>query len=290
MADMTHPDVALDHFVRAIEREGLGAHSVHIRIGADEAGHRWVPDVAEDIHSIAKAVCVLAAAIASDEGVFDLDAPVVSYLPTFPRGNGVDEVTVRHLLTMTSGIDLPYSETMFEDHPDLARAFLRHPSRGRVFQYSNASTYTAMRALDAVVGDVGEWLVPRLFEPLGIESPRWDRCPNGWITAGGGLWLRTDELARIGRLLRDRGVWDGRRLIGAAWIDAMHADWVNAGQAEGYDRYALAGWAGPGTAWRLHGAHGQLLVFEGDAVVTVTAHDHVGGYRMAEIACESLRQ
>ncbi|WP_345751864.1 serine hydrolase domain-containing protein [Microbacterium rhizophilus] len=280
---------AVDRFACRVDEEGLGALGAHVLIGDDAASHRWADDVRADVHSVAKGVCVLAAGIASDERLFDVDAPVARYLPGFELGDGVGDVTTRHLLAMTSGIDLPWSETMFEEWPDLAREFLRRPSSGRVMDYSNASTYTAMRALAAAVGDVREYLVPRLFAPLGIDAPEWDRCPLGWIRAGDGLRLRTEELARIGRLIRDRGVWHGRRVVGAAWTDAMHTDWIATGGSPGYDRYALSGWAGPGDAWRLHGAHGQLVVFAGDAVVTVTADDHAGGYRMAELAVEAVR-
>ncbi|GAA3667776.1 serine hydrolase domain-containing protein [Microbacterium marinilacus] len=285
---MTEAQHALDLLVAGIEEERLGAHGAHVRIGDETAQHRWVADVREDIHSVSKGVCVLAAGIAADEGLFDVDAPVARYLPDLVRGAGAGDVTVRRLLTMTSGIDLPWSPTMFDDWPDLAREFLRRPSRGHVFQYSNASTYTAMRALDAVVGDVRDWLVPRLFDPLGIDDPTWERCPRGWIVAGGGLALRTEELARIGRLVRDRGEWEGRRLVSASWIDGMHSDWVVAGASPGYDRYALAGWGGPGDGWRLHGAYGQLLVFAGDAVVTITADELHGGDRLAQLAYDAV--
>lgn len=182
---------------------------------------------------------------------------------------------MRHLLTMTSGVDLPWSETLLTDWPDLAREFLSRPAPDRAFQYSNASTYTAMTALAARVGDVGDYIDSRILAPLGITGAEWERCPNGRIAAGGGLPLRTSELARVGRLIRDRGVWHGRRIVSAQSIDAMHSDWVSAHSTPGYERYALAGWDGPGPAWRLHGAHGQLLIFAGDAVVTVTADDHL---------------
>ncbi|WP_136057212.1 serine hydrolase [Microbacterium sp. K24] len=279
---MTRALTVRDRIVQAADASGFAAHGLHVLIGSDVAEHRWSPDIREDVHSAAKGVCVLAAGIAGDEGLVDLDAPVAEHLDDVDLGAGVDGVTLRHLLTMTSGIDLPWSETMMTDWPDLAREFLRRPSRGRVFQYSNASTYTAMTVLAAHVGDVGEYLAARLFAPLGIRDVEWQRCPHGRIVAGGGLALRTEELARIGRLIRDRGMWDGRRIVSPGLVDAMHADWVVAGASPGYDRYALAGWGGPGDAWRLHGAYGQLVIFAGDAVVTITADDHFGADAMAE--------
>ncbi|WP_449280814.1 serine hydrolase domain-containing protein [Leucobacter sp.] len=287
---MTRTQVILDELVRVAEADGFGAHGVQVSIGDESAVHLWSADVRRDIHSVSKGVCVLAAGIASDEGVFDIDAPVGDYLPDFVLGEGVEAVTVRHLLAMTSGIDLPWSPTLMTDWPDLAREFLGRPSRGRVFQYSNASAYTAMRALTAVVGDVPEWLVPRLFEPLGIDAPVWERCPNGWIVAGGGLHLRLEELAQIGQLIRDEGVWRGKSLVPPRWTRAMHSDWSEHEAEPAYRRYALAGWDGPGRAWRLHGAYGQLLIFLDDAVVTVTADDHAGADRMAERIVETLEE
>jgi len=289
---MSRAQKTLDRLVVVADEDGFDAHSVHVLIGDETAEYHWSDDVRRDIHSAAKGVCVLAVGIAADEGKLDVDAPVAAYLPDFALGEGVDDVTVRHLLTMTSGIDLPWSETMMTDWPDLAREFLGRPSGGRLFQYSNASTYTAMRVLEAVVGDVPRWLDERLFGPLAIEAPTWERCPNGRIVAGGGLHLRTLELARIGRLIRDGGVWQGNRLVSADWVNAMHSDWFDRGPEPepAYRRYALAGWDGPGEAWRLHGAYGQLLVFLGDAVVTVTADDHFKADRMAERIATTLEQ
>lgn len=285
---MTRAETIRDRIVRETESSGFGAHGLHVLTGADTAEHRWTPDVREDIHSVAKGICVLAAAIAADEGEISFDAPVAAYLDDLRLGDGVDQVTLRHLLTMTSGIDLPWSETMMTDWPDLATEFLGRPTPGRRFQYSNASTYTAMRVLETRVGDVAAYLEPRLFAPLGLAHVEWERCPNGRIVAGGGVALRTEEMARLGRLIRDRGVWEGRQLVAPEWIDAMHSDWVVAGESPGYDRYALAGWGGPGDAWRLHGAYGQLLIFAADAVVTITAGDHLGADAMAAFVVETL--
>lgn len=277
-----------DSIVRGVDALGFGAHGLHVLVGTDEAAHRWTDEVREDVQSASKAVCVLAAGIAADEGLIDIDAPVGTCLPGVELGDGVELVTLRHLLTMTSGIDLPWSESMMSDWPDLALEFLQRPSRGRVFQYSNASTYTAMRVLATKVGDVADFVAERLFAPLGIIDVEWELCPNGWIVAGGGLFLSTEELARVARLIRDRGELGGRRLVSPEWIDGMHADWVVAGEHPGYDRYALAGWGGPGQAWRIHGAYGQMMIFLGDAVVTITASDHFGADTMAQRIVESL--
>lgn len=285
---MTAAETIRDLLVDHADASGFGAQGLHVLVGDDVAEHRWTADVREEIHSVAKGVCVLAAGIAVDEGLVSFDAPLAEYVPDLALGDGVDRITLRRLLSMSSGIDLPWSETMMTDWPDLAREFLSRPSRGLVFQYSNASTYSAMAVLATRVGDIVDYLRPRLLAPLGIEDIEWERCPQGRIVGGSGIALRTEEMARLGRLIRDRGEWEGRRLVSPEVIDAMHSDWVTAGQNPGYERYALAGWDGPGSSWRLHGAYGQLLVFHGDAVVTITADDHFGADAMSAFVAETL--
>lgn len=293
---MSSAERVRDSIVQGVGDLGFGAHGLHVQVGSDAAEYRWTADEREDVQSVAKAVCVLAAGIAADDGLIDFDAPIAGYLSGsragslagVELGDGVEVVTLRHLLTMTSGIDLPWSESMMSDWPDLAREFLQRPSRGRVFQYSNASTYTAMRVLATKVSDVAEFVAEHLFAPLGIFDVEWERCPNGLIVAGGGLFLSTAELARVARLIRDRGELGGRCLVSPSWIDGMHTGWVAAGEHPGYDRYALAGWGGPGQAWRIHGAYGQMMIFLGDAVVTITASDHFGADAMAQRIVEAL--
>lgn len=285
---MTRAARIRDRIVEQIDVTGFVAHGLHVRIGDDVAEHRWTEDVREEIHSVAKAVCVLAVGIAADEKLVSLDAPISEYVPDIVLGAGVEEVTLRHLLTMSSGIDLPYSETLMTDWPDLAREFLGRPTSGRVFQYSNASSYTAMTVLASQTGDILEYLRPRLLDPLGLGDISWERCPRGRVVAGSGIALRTEEMSRLGRLIRDRGEWEGVRLVSAALVDAMHSDWVASGENPGYQRYALAGWDGPGALWRLHGAYGQLILFAGDAVVTISADDHLGADPMAAFIADLL--
>ncbi|TPW75472.1 serine hydrolase domain-containing protein [Schumannella soli] len=286
-----------DRFVTAVDADRLGAYGVHILLGADDAaGHRWRSDDRVNLYSVSKGVSALAAGIAVDEGLLTLDTRVPELLGGLELGVGVEGVTLRHLLTMSSGIDFEW----FGDQPvpgaDLAQAMLGRPSRGpgSVFQYSDASTYVAMRMLGAVVGDVRDWLLPRLFDPLGIDNPQWHRCPLGGIVAGSGLELRTEELASIGRVLRDGGLWrDGgseRRIVSDSWIDGMHSGWVETGAPAPFARYAIAGWDERGSTWRLDGRYGQYVVVdaERDAVVTITAHEETDDHRLVDAALGAL--
>ncbi len=268
---MTRADDLRDALVARIDDTGFAAHGLHVRVGDDVAMHRWTPDEREEIHSVAKAVAVLAAGIAADEGLASLDEPVRSMLPA------ATEVTLRELLSMSSGIDLPWSETMMTDWPDLAAEFLSRPSPAGSSSTPTPSTYTAMAALSQRTGDIEEILRPRLFAPLGWADLSWRRSPSGRVLGGEGLELRTTSWlsARVAHPRprhRRRSPRGGRRNRGCHALgldrDGERRRRVSPLRPVGVGR--------PGDAWRLHGAHGQLIVFVGEAVVTVTAHDHGG--------------
>jgi len=289
---MTAADQLLSRFVHAVDREGLGAYGAHALVSNDEAQHRWRSDDRVNLYSVSKGVSALAAGIAVDEGVLTLDTTVAEALPGIELGAGVERVTLRHLLTMSSGIDFQWFGDQPVPGPDLAQEMLRIPTRGpgEHFLYSDASTYVAMRMLGAAVGDVRDWLLGNLFEPLGIDNPQWMRCPLGWIVAGSGLQLRTEELARIGRVLRDRGQWHGSQIVSAAWVDEMHSDWRDTGNVGSVAHYGIATWEGPSGLWRFDGRYGQYVIVddERDAVLTVTAHEEFRTDRLLEIAHEAL--
>ena len=289
---MTNAASIRDRFVAAIDEEGLGAYGVHILAGDEVAQHRWRSDDRENIYSVSKGVCALAIGMAVGEGILSLDTRVPDLLPRMDLGTGVDRVTVRNLLSMSSGIDFAWFGGEPTPWPDLGQEMLRRPAQGTgtLFQYSDASTYVAMRMLGSAIGDVRNWLMPRLFDPLGIHNPQWHRCPQGWIIGGSGLELRTEELARIGQVLRDRGRWHTWQLVDPAWIDRMHSSWIDTRSPKPFERYGLAAWAGPGRCWRLDGSYGQYIIVDQahNAVITITAHEETHDHRLAELAVHAL--
>lgn len=283
----------LRDFVAGVDLEGLGAYGAHVSVGGSEASHRWRSDDRENIYSVSKGLCALAVGMAVDDGLVQVDSTVGDLLPEMDPGGRTPEVTLKHLLTMSSGIDFAWFADEAVPWKDLAREILTRPARrpGSVFQYSDASTYLAMRMLAAAVGDVRDWLIPRLFEPLEIHNPQWHRCPLGYIMGGSGLQLRTVELARIGRLLADGGAWQGQQLVSSGWVQLMRAPWsAPATEAPG-NRYGMGTWGGPGECWQLSGRYGQYVIIDPvqAAVVTVTAHEEFRGKRFEELALEALR-
>ncbi|MFB6489622.1 serine hydrolase, partial [Xanthomonas perforans] len=160
----------LARIAEGVDAEDLAAHGISVRIGDDRAEHRWVADAPRNVYSVSKGVCAIAIGMAIDDGLLTWGTRVPELLGPLDLGAGVDEVTIEHLLRMRSGIDFAWFGHQDVPWSDLGREMLRRPAAGigAVFQYSDASTYVAMRMLGEIVGDVRDWLVPRFFEPLGV--------------------------------------------------------------------------------------------------------------------------
>lgn len=128
-----------------------------------------------------------------------------------------------------------------------------------------------------------DYLLERLFGPLNIFNPQWQTCYQGHTVAATGLFLRTEELARLGRLLLQKGEWEGKRIVSASYIDAMATDIISSSQFDNGDPESRQGYGyqvwrctKPGV-YRADGMYGQFSIVMPDkkAVVTVTSHNEL---------------
>ena len=232
--------------------------------------------------SVSKTVTSLAVGMLEGDGALSLDDPVLAHLPELAgtAAAGSEAITVKHLLRMTAGNVYRWSDDD-ADHPgDPARDFLAAPlvaEPGSTYHYAGGNTYVLGRVVHAISGlDLRDFLVPRLFGPLGIRNPQWLRCPLGFPLGAIGLQLRTSEITRIAQLLLHEGTCGRHRLVPGDYIARMTADTTDTGRAEPDNRtYGLHVWlCARDGAWRMDGIFGQFgIVFPGQhACVSVTAH------------------
>jgi hypothetical protein len=121
-----------------------------------------------------------------------------------------------------------------------------------------------------------EYLSPRLFEPLGIDHPKWATSPQGISLGGYGLSIRTEDIAKFGQLYLQKGKWRGQQLVPADWIEAATARQTSNGSNPKSDwdqGYGYQFWRSRHGSFRGDGAFGQfcLVLPEQDAVVAITS-------------------
>ncbi|UOE45391.1 serine hydrolase domain-containing protein [Agromyces larvae] len=268
---------ALDRLFRSLD----GIRDVHsamvLRDGAVVAEGWWHPYAADEPHllfSVSKSFTSAAVGLAIDEGLLSLDDRVVDLLPDDAPADPDEhlaELRVGHLLTMTSGHDGDAMRAVDEQPAGpgagWARQMLALPvvhEPGSRFEYNTGATYLLAAILHRVTGEhLVDYLMPRLFEPLGIDRPTWEEDPDGIVVGGFGLSLTTEQLAAFGQLLLQRGRWGDRQLLPPEWVVAATAAEVpNAPSAnpDWEQGYGFQFWRCRFGAYRADGAFGQFAI------------------------------
>jgi CubicO group peptidase (beta-lactamase class C family) len=263
-------------------------HSVMIlRRGRVIAEGWWAPYAAEEPHqmfSLSKSFTATAVGLAIAEGKFAVDDPVLKFFPdeapAQPSAN-LRAMRVRDLLTMATGhrsediAGFPYN-----DDAGAVRKFLSLPvthKPGTFFHYNTPATFMLSAIVQKTTGQtVLDYLRLRLFEPLGIEQPLWEANKQGISMGGFGLSIRTEDIAKFGQLYLQKGNWNGKQLVPAAWTETATARWQSNGSNPASDweqGYGFQFWRCRHGAIRGDGAHGQFCVVlaEQETVVAITA-------------------
>lgn len=215
-----------------------GMHSfILLRHGKVAAEGWWKPYAPQKRHmlfSLSKSFTSIASAFAVAEGKLDYEDSVVSFFPDYDNivggyDGGMSRMKVKHLLSMCTG-HKPNADFIF-DFEDSVSAFLSSKTDhepGVGFSYNTGATYMVSAIVQRVTGQtLLDYLTPRLFEPLGIENVFWDSCWRGVNYGGFGLNVKTEDIAKLGQFLLNRGQWEGKQLLPAALIDAATAKHIN---------------------------------------------------------------
>ena len=276
---------AILNFLEAADQNVNSMHSfVLVRHGKVIAEGWWSPESAEKAHvlwSLSKSFASTGLGLAVAEGKLSIDDPVLKFFPeSAPEqpSNNLKAMRVRDLLTMSTGHQ---SEVFLRDAKDWTKAFLAHevPHKpGSHFCYNTPATYMQSAIVKKVTGEnLVDYLKPRLFDPLGIDSPKWDNSPEGISIGGYGLYLKTEDIAKFGQLYLQKGAWNGQQLIPAEWIEMASSKQVSNGSDPDKDwdqGYGFQFWRCRQGAYRGDGKDGQfcIVIPEEDTVIAITAN------------------
>ncbi|MCA8953714.1 MAG: serine hydrolase [Planctomycetes bacterium] len=278
------PSASIAAFLEAADREVAVMHGFLLLRHGRVVAEAWrAPGAAAEPHvmwSVSKSFTSTAVGLAIAEGKLTVEDRVLRWFPDSgpaePAEN-LEAMRVRDLLTMTAGHRVQFDP---RQHRDIVAAFLRHPvpfEPGTHFLYNTPASYMLSAIVQQATGEtVLDYLTPRLFEPLGIEKPRWDTCALGRSLGGYGLFLTTEDLAKFGQLYLQRGVWNGQRILAEEWVAEATSRRVptgGEGDSQWGQGYGYQFWRCLDGAYRADGRDGQFCIVlpEQDAVVVLTA-------------------
>lgn len=166
---------------------------------------------------------------------FDVNTSVVSLFENYDVQSWDKrkrEMTIEDLLTMRSGLKWneadyndPFNDcTLLEESNEWIKFVLDKPADtipGTKFNYNSGASVILGKIVQIITDKrIDKWAEKKLFEPLGISDYYWKETPDGEIDTEGGLYLSSEDLAKIGLLFLNKGKWNEKQIISENWATA----------------------------------------------------------------------
>ena len=272
-------------FLKATKESGLEWHSfMLLRHGHVVAEGWWKPFNAgfkHTLYSLSKSFTSTAIGFLVQEGKITVNDSVISFFkeetPQYPTDN-LKAMKIKHLLTMNTGHNTDTLPLMRESKEAWTKTFLAQEVKHEPsthFLYSTGATYMLGAIVHKVTGQkLEDYLAPRLFKPLGITGYDWEISPQGLNTAGYGLRVKTEDIAKFGQFYLQKGKWNGKQILSEAWINEATSKQTTSqsGDNDWSQGYGYQFWRCKPGFYRGDGAFGQfcMVMPEQDAVLVMT--------------------
>ncbi|GFN31738.1 hypothetical protein PCURB6_19980 [Paenibacillus curdlanolyticus] len=283
------PSRAIEAFIDQLAQDQFEAHGFmivrHGRVAAEGWWKPYSPELPHLVFSITKSFTSTAVGFAVQEGLLSLEDRVASFFPDELPSSPSDRLlamTVQHLLAMATGHDGDPTEQAVMTGGDWVRAFLeaRIPYEpGTHFVYNSGASHILGLIVERVSGvGLQTFLSSRLLQPLGIHPADWMTLQGGHEAGGFGLCLKLEDVAKLGILYEQKGIWNGERLLEEKWIDASAALQVSNGDDPNSDwsqGYGYQLWRCRYGAYRFAGLFAQkcVIIPSHHAVIAVNSAD-----------------
>lgn len=263
----------------------------HGNVVAEAYPTPFAPEYRHTVYSCSKTFVAAAVGLVIADNRLRLTDRVSAFFPeSLPDSvsDNLANMTIRDLLLMASGITPDWN--IRNASTDWIRNYLSKPVQtpGKKFNYDSMCTYLLSAIVQKMTGmTVLDYLKQKLFQPMNITEVAWELSPEGINTGGWGMHIQSESLAKFGLLLLNRGMWEGRQLLPASWVEQMMAWHIETGgDAYGYQMWMCEY---PG-AVRADGAFGQyiLIIPDKDMVVVLTGCTLVDGHRERRLVWNHL--
>lgn len=284
------------NFLNEVEKTGSEIHGimflVHGNVIFEAYSAPYERDIPHIMHSFTKCLTNMAVGLAYSEGLVELDAPILEYLPEYAKGANtyLKAVTIENLITMRSGQQRsiggnewrPLKNSWLDAYFKVP--FVKRP--GSEYMYSSGNSYVLSAIVQRVTGKTcREYLREHITREIGMSDFTWMLSPEGICSGGNGACLTVGDMARIGLLYLNHGRWNGRQLLDEEWVKRSLGNPDSTGDGSDGSNYNYH-WVHTGDLWASMGMFGQacILVPEMDMVVAMTAADD------KNIFCEILQR
>ena len=290
----------ISDFVQMVTQHRYDVHNVIVRQHNEEIGRfDWIASARANAQSASKSVTTIAVGMAIEEGILSLDErPAEIFADRLPENpcENLLKMTLRDAIMMASGhaISILPGRSSDPNNPgrdDVETDWVRHAlsfdvpfTPGTHWEYGNFGPFLLSVIIQDRTGmTLRDYLMPRLFKPLGIKNPQWFQSPDGYSVGCGGLHLSPDELSRFGQLLLNEGRWEDKQLVSAKWVREASANHISNATAKSVrdpDRSAGYGYmfwrCARDNAYRAVGYGGQYVIVlpEQDACIAMMCNDY----------------
>ncbi len=226
-------------YYKELENCGVENHGLLIMQDGEtifeEYAEPYSADMPHTLFSVTKSVVSTAAGFAIDEGLFSLDDKIIDLFPEYESCKSAEweNLTVRSVLTMSSNKKFSFLQDMTGNYMEMFMKAQFRKEKG--FLYSNNDAHVVAALVHKFSGqNLIEYLTPRLFNPLGIETPFWETNEIGECIGGTGCYLKLRDLAKICQCYADGGKYNGEQIIPEFWTREATRIQVPFRENEGY--------------------------------------------------------
>lgn len=274
--------------------KNLGLHSLLvIRNGfvvVEGYGYPYTKDTLHNINSVTKSFTSSLYGIALEKGlVASIDSPMLN---SFPKRLETEQderkrkMTIQDILTMRTGlnwnedgggnIESSFSRMLAAE--DCLSFILDTPmltDSGKTFDYNTGASHILTALLEDKTGGLERFARQSLFSPLGIHTLHWKKDPQGIPMGGYGLSLTSRDMAKLGFLYLNKGLWDGKQIIPRSWVEeAVKAHTATPGSFSPGYFYGYQWWISPDKKTYIAQGYGGQNIFvnpELDLIIVTTA-------------------
>lgn len=274
---------ALNAFYKRNARSGE-VHSIHLLHHGETVLRIAIPpykaDDKRESYSLSKTFIATAIGVLVTDGKLSLDARIVDLFPDkCPEviSENLGKMRLRHVLSMNTGHEAcTMTRIAFAD--DAVRAFLALDVEfepGTHFTYNTGASCILACLVEKITGMPAlDYLTAKVLIPMGITGVSWLTVSGGQSQGGCGIHVSCDDIARLGQLYLNGGVWNGKRFLSEEWVreaTSKISDNTGNGSPDWCAGYGFQIWQNAREGYRGDGAFGQLMVVfpERDMVVAI---------------------